>query len=183
MVTTALYWRQFMSKRLDAVGTVPDILQHMQASLEYHKRKALLYDEQISHLKSDDSGEISRIYRNSAGYPQDEFSMLSTTEEILQVYRDSTALALVYAGIGMLAYGNLEVLDEIINYLPRPIADEGAVSRNVGFALKGILPLPKYLDDISIRKHPEELREWFQENRDRLIWSEKQGKYVIRDME
>ncbi|MDQ7026957.1 MAG: hypothetical protein Q9P01_08110 [Anaerolineae bacterium] len=177
---TTLFWRQAMVRRFRAVGSVPEILRHLRAALKYHKLLILLYDDQLSRLKADKFDEVRQIWIE-AGYKEDEWTVLYSPEEILQHKRTLASYAFFYAWIGMLAHRQLDILDEIIPYL-RYTGHNGSVFRD-GLALAVVLPLPKRMDYLGIRNHPEELQEWFNQNRDKLIWSEEKDTFIIQDTE
>ena len=72
---------------------------------------------------------------------------------------------------GLFAYGNLEVADDLLDYVP----PSGSI-RNLALALPALLPLSQ---DVDPRTDPEPIRQWLKNNRDNLRWSESRGTYVL----
>jgi hypothetical protein len=74
-------------------------------------------------------------------------------------------------GIGLLAYGHLEVIEDVLENLP----DGRNNARTLVSAIPALLPIPYHPFDA------KKTREWFQAHRDHLVWSEEHGKFLLAD--
>lgn len=77
-------------------------------------------------------------------------------------------------GLGLLTYGRLDVVEDIINNIPRNPSAQNV--RSLIAALKAIVPIPAELDP---RNDPEAVKKWFGKNRAKLKWNEKNGMFVF----
>jgi hypothetical protein len=74
--------------------------------------------------------------------------------------------------VGLLAFGNLDMVDDILHNIPAA----GEI-RHLVFALKALLPLPENLDP---QHDYDEMSKWISTNKAKLKWDEKKGKFLLK---
>jgi hypothetical protein len=74
--------------------------------------------------------------------------------------------------VGLLTYGRVDVVEDILDNMPLPEATIGRLA----WVLKGLMPMPEDLDPL---KDIEAVRKWVLENKSRLKWDERSEKYVF----
>jgi hypothetical protein len=86
-------------------------------------------------------------------------------------------LGIAVLALGLLAFGNIEVVDEILDAMPIDSSLRRLnVYRLLSSGLRDMLPLPKDMNPLT---NPDEVRAWFLVSRDNLRWQEELGRYVI----
>jgi hypothetical protein len=73
---------------------------------------------------------------------------------------------------GLLTYGRLDVVDDIVNYVPPPTAG----MRRLAWVLNNLMPMPKELDPL---EDIEAVRQWIETHREKLRWDEKAEKFIF----
>jgi hypothetical protein len=103
-------------------------------------------------------------------------------------------------GMGLLAYGSLEGLEDVLNHAtcPQVLYEKNGGGKYFMWFLPCLLPLPQVLRgeevwgkdatepmrdayDIWIESNREKIRQWYRENKDRLVWDAEQDRYVLKD--
>lgn len=85
-------------------------------------------------------------------------------------------LDLSIPAVGLLAFGDLSMVDDILRSIP-PLPQDGPgglIFRLGSMALSALLPI-----DIDVRRNPEIVKEWYETHKDRLRWDEKKGVFVL----
>jgi hypothetical protein len=128
----------------------------------------------LGHLLSETTDLEQPLLEAHARYNDPEFSDPS----ILPHIRKHRSL---FAAIGLLAYGQLEMVEEIIDNLPAPPTDmEGFIPGHIEWSLRNLLPLPTEFDSSRyLRTHREELKTWVGNHYQQLIWDDDQGRYLL----
>jgi hypothetical protein len=83
--------------------------------------------------------------------------------------------------VGLLAFGHLEVLGEVLDELP----DDTRIGRYIGIVEFGrivadLIPIPRDLDPRKRTDHPR-IKEWIRDQTDRLRWNEDAGVFELVD--
>jgi hypothetical protein len=73
--------------------------------------------------------------------------------------------------IGLVCFGNINSVEDVIN----SFSFVNQRMKTMVFVLRELLPLPS---DISINT-PNLLKQWVSDNKNRLEWSEKEGRYLL----
>jgi hypothetical protein len=110
-------------------------------------------------------------------YHEDKLYKLSleikeSEESKSDLEKSKTAIFMV--STGLFCFGHLDEIDNIINYyqlVPRSIKTMVGV-------LRQLLPLPQ---NIGINT-PDLLKQWLSDNKNRLEWSEQEGRYLLREI-
>jgi hypothetical protein len=102
-----------------------------------------------------------------------EYLRLSVSQEDEEsIASDRSGLLLI--GVGLLTYGRLDVVEDILNGIPTAPQN----MRHLAGSIKDLLPLPRTLDPF---ENPEEVKNWVQLHEARLRWSEESGKFLLED--
>ena len=100
----------------------------------------------------------------------------SPQEVTVSMYRSYSV-----AAVGVLCFGVLDAVDMVLNSIAPPPADhhgKRALIYRLGHnALRLLFPLP---DEFDIVKDITLVKQWFNANKNKLIWSEDKGKYYLR---
>ena len=86
----------------------------------------------------------------------------------------SSRLCIFLAACGLLTFGRLDVIEDILNNVPISLVP---VSHFVN-CVRHTLPVPPELKGVWSRDFAA-FRTWFQTHRERLIWSEGQGRFLL----
>lgn len=85
-------------------------------------------------------------------------------------------------GLLLLAYGNLDVLEDILDSVPST-SDEFLADNSLApfYAVLIVLPLPEGLSDLQtwFKDGPSRIRDWYLKHRQHLTWNEDQGKFLL----
>ncbi len=91
-----------------------------------------------------------------------------------------------WACVGLLTYGQIDVLDDLINHLPPLGIDYGGVRIDLlSQAVVYMIPLPEHLNDPLgryIGRYRQEFRDWFYENEEILVWNEAEGRFNLKQI-
>lgn len=100
----------------------------------------------------------------------------STDDPDHRVARLARSMA-VYAGVGLLACGDITPASTILSLLERePSLLESREAGSVILAVPSLIPFP---EGFSPLHHPRQARDWLLEQGGRLAWSEEQGAFVL----
>jgi hypothetical protein len=129
---------------------------------------------------------LRRACRTLSGLSLDDKPSLNNFEAQYLKLKESQHYHLyhyLFTLIGLLSYGQIEVIDDFLDHLPPPPdSHEGAIPRRVGWLFTSLFPFPEELEDyVRIRENPSEVSAWFDEYRDKLVWDESLGVYKIRE--
>jgi hypothetical protein len=123
-------------------------------------------------------GQIRRCFATLSALDDDQlyerlregYQEVKDNEEKSRAMGETTGqnIDVFLGGIGLLTYGCLEVIDDVLSNFP-----ERNNARSALRALGELFPLPNSLFEL------EKTREWFKLHRDRLVWSEEQGKSLL----
>lgn len=94
---------------------------------------------------------------------------------------DQRAARLIWAGIGFLAFGRLDRLEETLQtILAFPQSANYSACRYYVPAIERLLPLPSHL---RLTDNPQGVLEWFRTHADQIQWDEELGKFVYAKSE
>jgi hypothetical protein len=89
---------------------------------------------------------------------------------------DQRAARRLWAGLGFLAFGRLDHLEETLKIIQaHPRAPSSKVSQYYVSALQKLLPLP---EGLSPAEQPAETLQWWTSVREKIVWSEEAGQFV-----
>jgi len=94
-------------------------------------------------------------------------------EKVSSHYVNSDRLALFIIAVGLLTYGRLDVLSDILDNVP---PSDLPLYRLLG-VFRAVLPLPATL---SIRTHLDGIRDWVAEHEGYLEWDSETTKFTLR---
>lgn len=128
---------------------------------------------------------VHEMCRSYAGTLDDEFKRfleeiyisergkLEKSEEKEQQYR-----VLSIPASGLLAFGDLEMVDVILKSIPPPPQEspESLIYRLGSIALQSLLPIP---ENINVRIEVSKVKIWFEGNKEHLRWDETLGKFIL----
>ncbi|GAB5492504.1 MAG: hypothetical protein Phog2KO_27190 [Phototrophicaceae bacterium] len=157
--------RRFCSRTSESLekGTLADL----KSGYERYKQHLDNLDKEIA---------VSKLRRHRFSW-----EMFSPYEDQIQG-RYAVSYYLAIFAIGILSYGYLEMVESFIEYLPT--RDQFSLRRPVSGLLGMILPLPPDLrDEFYLPYNLEELRAWYDEHKDKLIWDEENSKFYIPETE
>jgi hypothetical protein len=83
-------------------------------------------------------------------------------------------IAVYFSAIGLLTYGRLDVVADILNNNPGQPSPLWALESSVA----AIVPLPS---DLDVHRQPQEVIAWIRENEPRLKWNESSGRFVLTE--
>lgn len=82
--------------------------------------------------------------------------------------------ALFVLGVGLLTYGKIDVLQDILDNIPT----EGKVKRLANI-INVVLPLPEELDS----SHTSQILDWVSKQKDNLVWDDTSLKFDLASLE
>jgi hypothetical protein len=86
-------------------------------------------------------------------------------------------MSIAVVSVGLLAFGHLNVAEDILTALAIPLIYNGAkVRRTLANSLKALLPLPP---ELALLREPATIQAWLQAHADHLVWDEATGKFVF----
>ena len=124
----------------------------------------------------------SNYFNNPSLIPEDfdyvahEKKLYTLTQEIKDVEEnksesDRNKIVFFMYSIGLFCFGNIDSVEDIIN----SFSFVNRRMKTMVFVLQELLPLPS---SISINT-PDLLKKWLSDNKNRLEWIEKEGKYLL----
>jgi hypothetical protein len=90
---------------------------------------------------------------------------------------ENRAARMVWAAVGLLAYGRTDHVEEMLKLIERfPKCTDYKACRYYVQGIKQLLPLP---EELSPTQNPRETLKWFSDNAAKLLWDEEQGRVVL----
>lgn len=93
-------------------------------------------------------------------------------------------LSFAWAALGLMTYGKVDIIEDIIRNLPpspESRLDDGLKQKQLTLFLIETLPLPNYINTISIRDEKAEVLEWFNEHKKYLVWDNDKKVFVLQE--
>jgi hypothetical protein len=112
---------------------------------------------------------LEEVY--TAGKADLEAALADEDKEAAMILSHRTVL--LTTGVGLLAFGRLDVVGDILNGIP--VAPRKSRALGAG-SLKALLPMPGILSPYD---NPDEVSRWVKANESRLRWSEDSGKFLL----
>lgn len=159
--------RRFCSRTSESLekGTLADL----KSGYERYKQHLDNLDKEIA---------VSKLRRHRFSW-----EMFSPYEDQIQG-RYTVSYYLARLAIGILSYGYLEMIESFIEYMPTKEQFGIRETDLVGGLLGMLLPLPPDLrDSFYLRRNLEELRTWYDEHKNKLVWDEENSKFYLPETE
>lgn len=159
-----------VNKALGTMSTEPTPAQKYR---EWVHSDALFYEDPLGPTSDEQLAfrtALEEVYTTAKDELHAALVEKDTEAKILHGHQ----IALLILAVGLLTYGRLDVVDDILNGIP--VAPRNI--RMLAGSLKALLPMPENLSPFG---NPEEVKHWVMSNESKLRWSEESGKFLLED--
>lgn len=143
------------------------------------KRTAAFYRARVHWIWWRPPEDMDEFHRLIESTYQESVNVLldadPATDNYKSVFRQYSP-AIFLTATGLFAFGHFDVFPDILDHIPLPPESMPLVY----FMVSVLTELTPYPNKPNFIDRPDEIRQWLEQHRDQLCWSEDAGRFVFR---